>query len=189
MTVHDTGLVLLVVVDPKLHGRLAACHGLHDTAHLSGRKPGLATGSEKHDRNSAKVEGVASGRTTEKWRGFENVAATSKPARRSSPQRARRSSGRRRTWLTASFNARRSSPGAPKTEMPKNRCCSQQSPLARSRLASLRLLRPPLTTRSWSSGGGPSRTISAGGSRSGIKSRYRDGERPNGRAGIVPSVC
>jgi len=96
MAVHDTGLVLLVVVDPKLHGGLAACHDFHDTAHLSGWKPGLATGSEKHDRNPAKVDGVASGNTTEKWSGFEKVAATSNPAARSSPQRARRSSVRRR---------------------------------------------------------------------------------------------
>jgi hypothetical protein len=98
--VDDTGLVLLVVVDPKLHGGLSTRHVIHDKAHLSGSYPGLAAGSEKHDLNPAKVEGVASGSTTEKWRGFENVAATSKPARRSSPQRARRISGRRRTWLT-----------------------------------------------------------------------------------------
>ena len=96
MAVHDTGLILLVVVDPNLHAGLAACHGLHDTAHLSGWKPGLATGSEKHDRNSAKVDGVPSGKTTEKWSGFEKVAATSNPAARSSPQRASRSSVRRR---------------------------------------------------------------------------------------------
>ena len=96
MAVHDTGLILLVVVDPKFHWGLAPCHGLHDTAHLSGSNPGLATGSEKHDRNSAKVEGVASGNTTEKWSGFEKVAATSNPAARSSPQRASRSSVRRR---------------------------------------------------------------------------------------------
>jgi hypothetical protein len=96
MAVYDTRLVLLVVVDPKLHGRLAACHGLHDTAHLSGWKPGFATGSVKHDRNLAKVDGVASGKTTEKWRRFEKVAATSNPAARRSPQRASRSSVRRR---------------------------------------------------------------------------------------------
>ncbi len=169
----DTGLILLVVVDPVPLWP-AAGHRLHDRAHLSGSNPGLATGSEKHDRNPAKVEGVASGRTTEKCRAFENVAATSKPARRSSPQRARRTSGRRRTWLTASLSATRSSPGTPNTDIPKNPYRSQQSPLARSKLASLRLLRPPRTTRSWSSGGGPSRRTSAGGRRSGTGSRYRD---------------
>jgi hypothetical protein len=120
MAVDDTGLVLLVVVDPKLHGGLAACHDLHDTAHLSGWKPGLATGSEKHDRNAAKVDGVASGSTTEKWSGFENVAATSNPAERSSPLRASRSSGRRRIWGSAWLNATRSSPRAPNTDIPKN---------------------------------------------------------------------
>jgi hypothetical protein len=88
MAVDDTGLVFLVLVDPKLHGGLSTCHVIHDRAYLSGSNPGLATGSEKQDRNLAKVGGVASGRTTEKWRGSENVAAAAKPARRSSPHRA-----------------------------------------------------------------------------------------------------
>lgn len=178
MAVNDTGLILLVVVDPKLHGGLAACHGLHDTAHLSSWKPGLATRSEKHDRNSAKVEGVASGNTTEKWSGFEKVATTSKSGR---PESTAASQPK---LDTSAYLTNRSAQGyeiaarGAEDRDPEESVLLQQSPLARSKLASLRLLRPPRTTGSWSSGGGPSRTIATGGSRSGIKPRYRDVERP-----------